>query len=123
MPTISSLNQSNLIRNQVASLRDRIDELQLQITSGEKAQKYGALGPFASLDINLRNKAEHTDALKASLAFVTIRTSVADTALNAAHDGALSVRDLALKNLGSDTGRQSVIQAALASIASVTHKF
>jgi flagellar hook-associated protein 3 FlgL len=122
MATISALAQSNLIRSQVSSLQQQIDKLQVQITSGQKANNYGDLGALASLDINLRNRAEHADALKSSLAFLKIRTSIIDQSLNAAHDRAQEVRDFVLKNLGSDTGRQSIIDSAKAATATVTQQ-
>src|SRR5690242_2168865 len=122
MTTISSLAQSNLIRAEVGVLQGKIDTLQQQVTSGQKADKYGDLGAQASLDINLRNKAERTDALKSSLAFLKIRTAVMDQSFNAAHDDALAIRDSAMKNLGSDVGRQGLIQSAQAALSSVTQQ-
>src|SRR3954452_23751582 len=106
MTTVSSLGQSNLIRAEANQLQGQINRLQEQITSGQKAQSYGDLGAQAPLDISLRNAADSTDALKTSLSFMSIRTSVVDQSLNAVHDTALSLHSLTVKDVGFDSGRQ-----------------
>jgi flagellar hook-associated protein 3 FlgL len=122
MTNVSPLAQSNLIRTEVGTLQSQIDKLQQQITSGQKSDKYGDLGALASIDINLRSRADQVDALKTSLSFLQIRTSVMDQSLNGVHDSVLNIRDLTLKNLSSDTGRQSLLQAAQAAVGQVTQQ-
>jgi flagellar hook-associated protein 3 FlgL len=122
MTTVSSLGQSNLIRAETSQLQGQINRLQEQITSGQKAQAYGDLGAQAPLDISLRNEAESTDAIKTSLSFLSIRTSVVDQSLNAIHDTALNLHSLTVKNLGFDAGRQDIINEAQTAVSQITQK-
>lgn len=120
--TVSSLGQSQLIRAEVARLREQINTLQQQVTSGQKAGRYGDLGSLAPLDISLRNQGEQIDSFKNGISFLQIRAGVIDQNLTNIRDTALQVRDLTIKNLGFDAGRSNIISAAQDAVTSITQK-
>jgi flagellin-like hook-associated protein FlgL len=122
MSTIGTLAQSQLLRQEIASLQGKIQTVQQQITSGFKTDRYGDLGPVSTLDINLRNQAERVDNYKTDIASLRTRTGIIDQSLNGIRSATLEARDAILKGLNSDTGRADIIQTARRAIATITDK-
>jgi flagellar hook-associated protein 3 FlgL len=121
MGTVSSVAQSNLIRSEVNLVQTQLNDLQRQVSSGLKADRYGDLGSVASLELSLRNESQRVDALNTSLSYLKTRTAGIDQSLNSVHDAGQKLRDLTISGLSSDEGRQTILDLAKESVSQVTN--
>jgi flagellin-like hook-associated protein FlgL len=112
MATISTLGQNRLVATQLSRLQGQIDDLEQQVASGRKTDRYGDLGALAPLDISLRNKGQQIETFKTVIATLKGRTDVIDDVLGAVRQTVLDVRDQTVSANLSDTQRQNVIASA-----------
>jgi flagellin-like hook-associated protein FlgL len=122
MPTLSTIGQSTLIRNETAKVQLQINTLQQQVTSGFKTDRYGDLGSLASLDISLRNRGAQIETFKVNIQTVNARTEIIDNTLGSLRETVLEVRNLALANKNFDTGRVDLISRARNAVFDVMQK-
>lgn len=122
MTTVSSLGQNALIRYETRRLQEQINKLQQQITSGYKTDRYGDLGALAPLSISLHNQGERVTSYKEVINFLEIRTGMMDQSLNGIRSTALDIRDLTIRSLGFDAGRQEILRASQNAIGQITQK-
>src|SRR5438270_1247800 len=98
MVTLSTLGQNNLVRSQFMTLQAGIQDLQTQVATGEKTQRYGDLGAQATLSISLRNQSSLLDNFKKNIANISLRTGMIDQSLATIHDTAVAVQNQALQS-------------------------
>src|SRR5450432_145939 len=122
MVTISTLGQSNLVRSQLMTLQSGIQNLQTQIGTGEKTQRYGDLGAQATLSISLRNQTTLLDNFKKNINNLSIRTSMIDTSLSAINDTAVAVQNQAFASPSFSEQRINIVAAAKAAIEQITQR-
>src|SRR6267154_3247794 len=120
MVTLSTLCQNNLVRSQINTLQSGIQDLQTQIATGEKTQRYGDLGSQATLSISLRNQANLLDNFKKNINNLSIRTGMIDQSLVTIHDTALAVQNQALASPSFSAQRINIVAAAKAAIDQIT---
>jgi flagellar hook-associated protein 3 FlgL len=120
MVTLSTLGQNNLVRSQISTLQSGIQDLQTQIATGEKTQRYGDLGSQATLSISLRNQANLLDTFKQNINNLSIRTSLIDQSLVTIHDTALAVQNQAFATPSFTAQRINIVAAAKAAIDQIT---
>jgi flagellar hook-associated protein 3 FlgL len=120
MVTLSTLGQNNLVRSQISTLQSGIQDLQTQIATGEKTQRYGDLGAQATLSISLRNQANLIDNFKKNINNLSIRTSLIDQSLVTIHDTALAVQNQAFATPSFTAQRINIVAAAKAAIDQIT---
>src|SRR5260370_6543100 len=92
MTTLSTLGQNDLLRSEFSTLQGGIQELQTQVATGEKTQRYGDLGAQAPLDISLRNQATVIDNYKKYISDLSVRTCIIVKNLVIILDTALAVQ-------------------------------
>src|SRR6267142_2693519 len=109
MVTLSTLGQNNLVRSQISTLQSGIQDLQTQVATGEKTQRYGDLGSQATLSISLRNQASLLDNFKQSISNLSIRTGLIDQSLSTIHDTALAVQNLAVASPSFSAQRVNIV--------------
>lgn len=78
--TISSIMRNPMI-TRITEMRQQLDELQRQLTTGQKAQTYGGLGTARSQSISFRSKISQLDAYSAAIDQVNTRITLVDTAM------------------------------------------
>ena len=122
MVTLSTLGQNNLLRSEFTTLQGNIQDLQTQVATGEKSQRYGDLGAQATLDISLRNQATLIDNFKKSISDLTVRTSLVDKTLGIINDTALGVQNLAFSTPTFPAQRQNLVASAKAAIDQITQR-
>jgi flagellar hook-associated protein 3 FlgL len=122
MVTLSTLGQNNLLRNEFSTLQGSIQDLQTQVATGEKTQRYGDLGAQTTLDISLRNQATVLDNYKKNISEVSIRTSLIDKSLVIIHDAALAVQNQGFASPSFTAQRQNLVEAAKAAIDQITQR-
>jgi len=120
MTTLSTLGQSDLLRSQFKTLQGGIQQLQTQVATGEKTQRYGDLGAQATLDISLRNQATLIDNFKNSISNLSIRTNLMDQSLSTIHDTALAVQNQAFATPSFSAQRINIVASAKAAIDQIT---
>jgi flagellar hook-associated protein 3 FlgL len=122
MTTLSTLGQNDLLRSQFSTLQSGIQELQTQVATGEKAQRYGNLGAQAPLDISLRNQATSIDNFNKNISDLSVRTSLIDKNLLIIHDTALAVQNQAFQSPSFPALRQNIVEAAKAAIDQINQR-
>src|SRR5260221_7386851 len=122
MTTLSTLGQNDLLRSEFSTLQGSIQELQTQVATGEKTQRYGDLGAQAPLDISLRNQATLIDNFKKSISEISVRTSLIDKSLVIIHDTALAVQNQAFASPSFPAQRQNIVAAAKAAIEQINQR-
>jgi flagellar hook-associated protein 3 FlgL len=122
MTTLSTLGQNDLLRSEFSTLQGSIQQLQTQVATGEKTQRYGDLGAEAPLDISLRNQATMIDNFKTNIGDLAVRTSLIDKNLVIIHDTALSVQNLAFSSPSFSAQRENIVEAAKAAIDQITQR-
>jgi flagellar hook-associated protein 3 FlgL len=122
MTTLSTLGQNDLLRSEFSTLQGGIQQLQTQVATGEKTQRYGDLGAQAPLDISLRNQATLIDNFKKSISEISVRTSLIDKSLVIIHDTALAVQNQAFASPSFPAQRQNVVAAAKAAIEQINQR-
>ncbi len=122
MTTLSTLGQNDFLRYEFASLQDHIQQLQTQVGTGERAQRYGDLGAEAPVDIGLRNQATILDNYKTSINQLTLRTSMIDKSLVIINDTATAVQNQAFQSPSFPAQRQNLVAAAKAAIDQITQQ-
>ncbi len=120
MVTLSTLGQNNLVRSELAMLQGGIQDLQTQVATGEKTQRYGDLGAQATLSISLRNQANLLDNYKKNISNLSIRTGLIDQSLVTIHDTALAVQNQAFATPSFTAQRINIVAAAKAAIDQIT---
>jgi flagellar hook-associated protein 3 FlgL len=122
MTTLSTLGQNDLLRSEFSTLQGSIQELQTQVATGEKTQRYGDLGAQAPLDISLRNQATVIDNYKKNISDLSVRTSLIDKNLVIIHDTALAVQNQAFSSPSFTAQRQNIVEAAKAAIDQISQR-
>src|SRR4030081_3752120 len=122
MTTLSTLGQNDLLRSEFLTLQGSIQNLQTQVATGEKTQRYGDLGSQATLDISLRNQATRNENYKKNISALSIRTNLMDTSLSIIHDAALAVQNQGFSTPSFTAQRQNIVEAAKAAIDQITQR-
>jgi len=120
MTTLSTLGQNDLLRSQFKTLQGGIQQLQTQVATGEKTQRYGDLGAQATLSISLRNQANLLDNFQKNINNLSIRTGLIDQSLVIVHDTALAVQNQAFATPSFTAQRLNIVASAKAAIDQIT---
>jgi flagellar hook-associated protein 3 FlgL len=120
MVTLSTLGQNNLVRSEFVTLQAGIQNLQTQVATGEKTQRYGDLGAQATLSISLRNQANQLDNFKKNIGNLSVRTGMIDQSLSIIHDTALAVQNQAFASPSFSAQRINIVASAKAAIDQIT---
>ena len=122
MTILSTLGQNDLLRSEFTTLQGGIQQLQTQVATGEKTQRYGDLGAEAPLDISLRNQATMIDNFKTNISDLSVRTSLIDKNLVIIHDTALAVQNMAFASPSFSAQRENIVAAAKAAIDQINQR-
>jgi len=122
MTILSTLGQNDLLRSEFTTLQGSIQQLQTQVATGEKTQRYGDLGAEAPLDISLRNQATMIDNFKTNISDLSVRTSLIDKNLVIIHDTALAVQNMAFASPSFSAQRENIVEAAKAAIDQINQR-
>jgi flagellar hook-associated protein 3 FlgL len=122
MTILSTLGQNELLRSEFTTLQGGIQQLQTQVATGEKTQRYGDLGAEAPLDISLRNQATMIDNFKTNISDLSVRTSLIDKNLVIIHDTALAVQNMAFASPSFSAQRENIVEAAKAAIEQINQR-
>ncbi len=110
---ISSFAQYQLTQSQMAQTQQRLQDLQVQLSSGMKAQRYSGLSPDASQLINLESTLQRTDQYTSGNNTVNLRLQTMETSVSSAFDTASSLKTLLVNALnGTNAGDLALNQTA-----------
>jgi flagellar hook-associated protein 3 FlgL len=119
---LSTLGRNTILRNDISQLQSSIGQMQHQIATGKKADRYGDLGATATLDISLRNQGEQINSFKQTISVLQVRTDMIDKTLLGIRDIALALRNQAVGVQPVNSSRQDLINSAKDALAQITDK-
>ncbi len=108
--TISSIGSaSSQIAQQLLNMRAQFDDLQRQLSTGQKSDTYAGLGLDRGLTVSLNAQASALDGFNTTIDNVMTRLNVTQNALTAMNDVASSMRSSLVQGTGS-TGNTNTTQ-------------
>jgi flagellar hook-associated protein 3 FlgL len=122
MTTLSTLGQSQLLIRQFSSLQGQIQEIQTQVATNQKTQRYGDLGSQTSLDINLHNQATQIDDYTKTISQLQVRAGLVDSSLSIIHDTAVNVQNLSFAAPQVSASRTNLVSQAKAAIDQINQR-
>jgi flagellar hook-associated protein 3 FlgL len=122
MTTLSTLGQSQFLIRQFSSLQGQIQEIQTQVATNQKTQRYGDLGSQTSLDINLHNQATQVDDYTKTISQLQVRAGLVDTSLSIIHDTTVNVQNLSFATPQTSAGRINLVAQAQAAIDQINNR-
>jgi flagellar hook-associated protein 3 FlgL len=122
MTTLSTLGQSQLLIRQFSSLQGQIQEIQTQVATNQKTQRYGDLGSQTSLDINLHNQATQIDDYTKTISQLQVRAGLVDSSLSIIHDSAVNVQNLSFASPQVGASRTNLVSQAKAAIDQINQR-
>ena len=105
MTHVSTLAQNLLVTSFALNTQTRLGDLQVQIASGEKSQRYSGIAPDASRLLNLETQNQTATAYNQSIDIVQTRIKLMSTGLQSLDDAA--------ENFGGTLALQSSGQGAV----------
>lgn len=103
---------NTLLSSQMTAMQSRIQKLEQQVASGQKASSFVELGTQAGVDIALHNEARSIDTYRTNNEIVVSRMAAMDQAMTAIHDAAEKVKSDAYALGPSDTQREALVDSA-----------
>jgi flagellar hook-associated protein 3 FlgL len=122
MTTLSTLGQNQLLIREFTSLQGQIQEIQTQVATTQKTQRYGDLGSQISLDINLHNQATEIDNYTKTISQLQVRSALVDSSLSIIHDSAVNVQNLSFASPQVSAGRINLVSQAKAAIDQINDR-
>jgi flagellar hook-associated protein 3 FlgL len=122
MTTLSTVGQNQLLIRQFSSLQGQIQQIQTQVATNQKTQRYGDLGSQASLDINLHNQATQIDDYTKTITQLQGRTGLVDSSLSIINDTAVNVQNLSFATPQVSAGRMNLVAQAKAAIDQINQR-
>jgi flagellar hook-associated protein 3 FlgL len=122
MTTLSTLGQNQLLVRQFGTLQGQIQEIQTQVATNQKTQRYGDLGSQISLDINLHNQATQIDNYTKTISQLQVRAGLVDASLSIIHDSAVNVQNLSFNSPQVGANRVNLVSQAKAAIDQINQR-
>ena len=94
MTRVADLGQSQLIKSYIADTQARLQATQIQVTTGQKAQRYAGIADDANTLVNLESSNARIQQYLANNKIVTARLNAMDTSLSQLTDIASKLKTL-----------------------------
>jgi flagellar hook-associated protein 3 FlgL len=113
MTRVADLGQSQLIRSYIADTQARLQATQIQVSTGQKAQRYAGLADDAGTLVNLESADARIQQYLANNKIVTARLNAMDTTLSQLTDIASKLKTLLVNaNSGANASQMGLSQQA-----------
>jgi flagellar hook-associated protein 3 FlgL len=113
MTRIADLSQNQLIQTYVADTQARIQATQIQVSTGQKAQRYAGIADQADMLVNLESTDARTQQYVSNNNLVSSRLTAMDTALSQLTNIATQAKTLLVNaNNSSDASQMAINQQA-----------
>jgi flagellar hook-associated protein 3 FlgL len=113
MTRVANLAQNQLIQSYIADTQARLQSTQIQVSTGQKAQRYAGIADQSNALINLEATNARTQQYVANNKIVASRLNAMDTSLSQLSDIATKLKTLLVNaNNGSDASQMGLNQQA-----------
>jgi flagellar hook-associated protein 3 FlgL len=113
MTRVATLAQSQLIQSYIADTQARLQSTQIQVSTGQTAQRYAGIADQANTLVNLEATDARTQQYVANNKIVASRLNAMDTTLSQLSDIATKLKTLLVNaNNGSDASQMGLNQQA-----------
>lgn len=102
MTRIATLAQHNLMQSQIAQTQGKIQELQIQTSSGQKAQRYSGIASDSLRLLNLENDRARIDQYVNGNGTVNLRLQAMETSVSETFDLATQLKTLLVNAISGD---------------------
>src|SRR6266852_4983012 len=109
-------SQSGLAIQQLVTMRAQFDDLQRQLSTGQKSETYAGLGLDRGVTVGLNSQLSAISGYDDTINNVMTRINLMNTALSSMSDAAANVKSAMLQPNGSGIGASVAQQTAQASL-------